>query len=1015
MKRVRSSGEVTLPKRLNATQERYWNDHAEWAAYWHDMYERLHSADMRAKWSMVYTDNPLGVAVSDKAGADAPTRVALELKRQAVHRYRVVLVRCGAFYQAYGYDAMLYCDVAGFQLTKNGTELLAGQSKGSLQQVLDKFVQRNIEVAIVEQHATAQPKVFERRLEQVVTRHHPTYLSALDTDLLKDDDTDSTVPDPPLLIVRANAHNFAVISVYWLQRRAEIDHCAEEMLYDRVRSEPFVTPVHVIGTGKTSVQVLKRLRDVYGADAVLHHRRSAGEDSDRTCVDTVLQSFARYMGIDPTVPLTCDLVARQPLDACAPLTIGTASQFGLVPDMDCGVDRLVDFCLPPNDTRHLKRTLRAWLRRPPPRVVVRAIRHACTLLFSYADAVPQLHMPPKTLERYTVLLRRHAAHACDLRHVCMLARDVMELLRAPVHRALVDAMAPIVAHELCDDMAVNRDDSLAALVALERVTLAATAAPDDQVSVSKALPLAFVEKCESFRGLVAPNATHELAAALAILADAVQRLDHYVELHFGDKATLHLVGKQTNKQMCLRRADIAKSTDTVPTMRPGPAVGYVTNDDLAALVTRYEEAACAASACVTSALRTIADAVDVRAVRLAWHWASVFRTLDAHTVASRDRRWALSNEWADDTQPLRVAEAWPYWMERRDATVNSVSLRGVAIVTGANEGGKTTLLRTVGSCALLATCGLCVPAESVHVPPGLRRIYFRTITGDTAREALSGLAREAHDVAPVSHTDLTNSLVLCDELAHGTDEPHAFAITTAMINYCRTYPNVHVLLSTHLGRRLSLAPSLQCGNDVTWLRMQVHQRGRLVRYTHRVEHGVCTDSLGYASYEKAGCSAALLQHMAAALDEYATLSADGTFATVEPCTTERAHIRNSEHDVLSVFYGSIRNVAECDQCLVGERETAPALFTRRHVVYLRLDRKYLRWYVGETADIRRRISEHRETHKQHVFYIVAVDVTKVERVEDLPKAIEQRVIEQLGHHIVALDSIKDGANRIVHR
>ncbi len=69
-------------------------------------------------------------------------------------------------------------------------------------------------------------------------------------------------------------------------------------------------------------------------------------------------------------------------------------------------------------------------------------------------------------------------------------------------------------------------------------------------------------------------------------------------------------------------------------------------------------------------------------------------------------------------------------------------LEPLIVVTGANESGKTTLLRTVAQCLLAAYAGLPVRADKCLVPPGLTRIVLwpahRATNGDALEARAEG-------------------------------------------------------------------------------------------------------------------------------------------------------------------------------------------------------------------------------------------------------------------------------------
>jgi hypothetical protein len=60
--------------------------------------------------------------------------------------------------------------------------------------------------------------------------------------------------------------------------------------------------------------------------------------------------------------------------------------------------------------------------------------------------------------------------------------------------------------------------------------------------------------------------------------------------------------------------------------------------------------------------------------------------------------------------------------------------------------GKSTVLRSIAAAALLANCGLLVPAAPGSRVPRLDAFILRTFSGDSPAEALSGFAVEMDEM-----------------------------------------------------------------------------------------------------------------------------------------------------------------------------------------------------------------------------------------------------------------------------
>ncbi len=118
--------------------------------------------------------------------------------------------------------------------------------------------------------------------------------------------------------------------------------------------------------------------------------------------------------------------------------------------------------------------------------------------------------------------------------------------------------------------------------------------------------------------------------------------------------------------------------------------------------------------------------------------------------------------------------------------------RGVALLTGANSGGKTTLIETLAQIAWLAHLGLPVPADDAEVPV-LDGMAFYERPRQLGAGAFEGFLRTIEDLL----LDGGNVLVLADELEAMTELEAAAAILAEVVERldARDAPAV---LVTHL-------------------------------------------------------------------------------------------------------------------------------------------------------------------------------------------------------------------------
>ena len=168
---------------------------------------------------------------------------------------------------------------------------------------------------------------------------------------------------------------------------------------------------------------------------------------------------------------------------------------------------------------------------------------------------------------------------------------------------------------------------------------------------------------------------------------------------------------------------------------------------------------------------------------------------------------------------ISITDFWPYWKERRDSEVNSIDLRSMALLTGPNMAGKSTVLRSVAACSLLASCGLRAPAAAAAVPP-LESIVLRAFAADAPSSGRSSFAVEMDETRHVlaaaaaaaaassgpagrGSSRGATSLILVDELGKGT-EPAAGAAVAGAVLESLAGKGCLGLFATHLHELLEL-------------------------------------------------------------------------------------------------------------------------------------------------------------------------------------------------------------------
>jgi DNA mismatch repair protein MutS2 len=123
----------------------------------------------------------------------------------------------------------------------------------------------------------------------------------------------------------------------------------------------------------------------------------------------------------------------------------------------------------------------------------------------------------------------------------------------------------------------------------------------------------------------------------------------------------------------------------------------------------------------------------------------------------------------------------------------------ILVISGANAGGKTAALKTLGLLTLMAMCGMSVPCAA-----GSRVIIFRKVLAEIGDEqsldlALSTFTAHAGRLAWMVGQADENSLLLIDEIGGGTDPAEGAALALAVLQWFERAGS-YVLCTTHYHR-----------------------------------------------------------------------------------------------------------------------------------------------------------------------------------------------------------------------
>ena len=100
------------------------------------------------------------------------------------------------------------------------------------------------------------------------------------------------------------------------------------------------------------------------------------------------------------------------------------------------------------------------------------------------------------------------------------------------------------------------------------------------------------------------------------------------------------------------------------------------------------------------------------------------------------------------------------------------------LLYGTNAVGKTSLIRSIGICVIMAQCGMYVPCTTFEYSP-YSAIFSRILGNDNLFKGLSTFAVEMSELRTILNLSDKNSLILGDELCSGTETESALSIFVA--------------------------------------------------------------------------------------------------------------------------------------------------------------------------------------------------------------------------------------------
>jgi DNA mismatch repair protein MutS len=179
------------------------------------------------------------------------------------------------------------------------------------------------------------------------------------------------------------------------------------------------------------------------------------------------------------------------------------------------------------------------------------------------------------------------------------------------------------------------------------------------------------------------------------------------------------------------------------------------------------------------------------------------------------------------------------------------------IVTGANMGGKSTILRQIALIQVMAQIGSFVPASFARLPI-IDRIWTRVGASDDLASGRSTFMVEMTETAAILHNATPRSLILLDEIGRGTSTFDGLSIAWAVAEYLHNSPehSAKTLFATHYHELTELAENLPGAKNY---QLSATERDGEVVFLHKLQKGKASKSYGIAVAKLAGLPAGVIE------------------------------------------------------------------------------------------------------------------------------------------------------------
>ena len=352
------------------------------------------------------------------------------LEQKKIHPEKVIVLRCGDFYEVYGVDAVMFVAYAGLNPMRGPKTVRAGCPVAGIQATLDGLTNSGLSAAIYEEieEPSAAPGPVSKRLKQkqrafshIVSPGATVYPYKLS---LKTEDYDFSVNKPFIGIHGTVSNGYNVCEIRLDEQSiVQYSRLSEDAVMSLLASSGYVEPVYVQNAESLGKYLSLSQKSAESLE-VLHDYK------DQDFHQIVLRKVCLANGISEADLGRFRLQAHTATDRPSYIYPQTAAQIGL--HANPNVPDLIKSILPSSHPAHSARFLRKWISMPPPKGIADDMQRLCRVLHDAHVSLPS-SCRPFQVGKAIQLLHTGQCNASVFREIHQCAVGVQHMLLETHH------------------------------------------------------------------------------------------------------------------------------------------------------------------------------------------------------------------------------------------------------------------------------------------------------------------------------------------------------------------------------------------------------------------------------------------------------------------------------------------------------------------------------------------------------------------------------------------------------